>query len=288
MIGIFDSGLGGLTVLRAVRHALPEVSLCYLGDTARLPYGSRSADLVYRFTVEGVGELLRRGCPLVVVACNTASALALRRLQQEWLPAHFADRRVLGVIRPVVEHAVAVSRRGRIGVVGTAGTVGSGAYPRELTAAAAAVKRTWRGTLQVISVATPLLVPLVEEGGIHRPETVRILRRYLAPLRAKRIDTLVLGCTHYPMLLREFRQVMGRQVEVFDPAAVVARSLADYLQRHPEIASRLERKGTTRYLVTDISPTFERSASRWLGGPVPLERVELGSIAPLLLRGSEG
>lgn len=286
MIGIFDSGLGGLTVLRAVRHALPEVSLCYLGDTARLPYGSRSPELVYRFTVEGVGELLRRGCPLVVVACNTASALALRRLQQEWLPAHFPNTRVLGVIRPVVEHAAVVSRRGRIGVVGTAGTVASGAYPRELTAAAKAAGRQWRDGLQVFTAAAPLLVPLVEEGWVHRPETLRILRRYLAPLRAKRVDTLVLGCTHYPMLLREFRQVMGRQVRVFDPAEIVAGSLADYLQRHPEIASRLDRAAATRYLVTDISETFARMASRWLGASVPLERVELAGALPLL--GKEG
>lgn len=277
MIGIFDSGLGGLTVLRAVRQALPEVSYCYLGDTARLPYGSRSPELIYRFTVQGVGELLRRGCLLVIVACNTATALALRRLQQEWLPGHYPDRKVLGVIRPLAEHAVSVSRLGRIGVIGTVGTVGSGAYERELQQASLAASKRWPGGLVVRSVATPLLVPLVEEGMTGRPETLRIIRTYLAGLKAAHVDTLVLGCTHYAILIKQVRQVMGRRVEVFDSAAVVAKSLVEYLAHHPEISTRLDRSRRTQYLVTDVSPTFESLASRWLGEGVSLVRVELTS-----------
>lgn len=265
MLGIFDSGLGGLTVAKAIRERLSDLQLLYLGDTARLPYGNRSADLVYRFTVEGVGWLLQQGCPLVVVACNTASALALRRLQQEWLPKHFPDRRVLGVIRPLAEHAAQVTRFGRVGVVGTRSTVASGAYGREIAAI--------NSVIAVAQAACPLLVPLIEEGLAHRPETKRLLRRYLKPIKAARVDTLVLGCTHYPMLLEEFRAAMGSGCLVPDPGVVVADKLSDYLIRHGEIAARLVRGQAHRWVVTDLTGRFADLARCWLGTPVALEQV---------------
>ncbi|MDD5109937.1 MAG: glutamate racemase [Patescibacteria group bacterium] len=265
MLGIFDSGLGGLTVARAVRKRLPEYQVCYLGDTARLPYGNRSADLIYRFTVEGVGFLLRRGCPLVIVACNSASAVALRRLQQEWLPKKYPQARVLGVVRPLAEHAAAVTRFSRIGVVGTRSTVASGAYQREIT--------VLNPKAHITQAACPLLVPLIEEGWGNRPETKKILRQYLRPLKRARVDTLVLGCTHYPMLRKEFAAVMGHACQVPDPAEVVAEKLADYLVRHADLAARITRGPAHQFLVTDQTEQFTQIASAWLGHPIRLETV---------------
>ncbi|MDO8559598.1 MAG: glutamate racemase [bacterium] len=267
MLGVFDSGLGGLTVAKAIRQRLPEYQLAYLGDTARLPYGNRSADLVYRFTTEAVGYLLSQGCPLVVVACNTASALALRRLQREWLPVHFPDRRVLGVIRPISEYVADASRGGRVGVVGTASTVGSGAFVREISG------RNPR--ISVVQQACPLLVPFIEEGWGRRPETAKLVRDYVRPLQAARVDTLVLGCTHYPMLRAEFAAAMGEHCFIPDPAAVVAEKLADYLARHPERELQLSRGANHRYLVTERTDRFTQLAGEWLGHPLTLESVDL-------------
>ncbi len=271
MLGLFDSGVGGLTVAKAIRQRLPELQLCYLGDTARLPYGNRSAELVYRFTTEGVGWLLSRGCPLVIVACNTASALALRRLQQEWLPRHFPRARVLGVIRPLAEAVAKTSRFGRVGVVGTASTVASAAYARELAAQ--------NPRLRVTQQKCPLLVPLIEEGWGHRPETKRILRAYLRPLKQARVDTLVLGCTHYPMMRNEFAAVMGKSCMVPDPAAVVAEKLAEYLEAHPELAAQITRGDVNQWWVTDGTETLTRIARQWLGTPIRLQTATLDSLA---------
>lgn len=267
MLGIFDSGLGGLTVARAIRKRLPEYQISYLGDTARLPYGNRSAELVYQFTIEAVSFLLAHGCPLVIVACNTASALALRRLQQEWLPSHYPNARVLGVIRPMAEYTVQVSRSGRVGVVGTRSTIGSGAYVRELQAA--------NPKIRVIQQACPLLVPLIEEGLGDRPETKKLLRTYLRPLKLERIDTLVLGCTHYPMLLQQFSEIMGPACAVPDPGKITADKLAEYLERHPEIESRLTRGTAHQFFVTDRTEHFAAIARQWMGEPVTLSVVKL-------------
>lgn len=269
MIGIFDSGLGGLTVAKAIRGRLPEYPLWYVGDTARLPYGNRSADQIYRFTTEGVGFLFDHGCPLVVVACNTASAVALRRLQHEWLPEHFPDRRVLGVIRPVAEFMPTASPSGRVGVVGTVSTVNSGAYVRELTAANASVR--------VFQQACPLLVPLIEEGWGARPETAKRVREYVRPLQEAGVDALVLGCTHYPMIRSHFTAAMGEACAIPDPAAIVADKLADYLRRHSELERRLVPSGASRYFVTDKTVPFGALAAEWLGEPVPLELVQLAA-----------
>ncbi|MFA6255445.1 MAG: glutamate racemase [Patescibacteria group bacterium] len=268
MIGIFDSGIGGLTVTREVLKQLPEYQLLYLGDTARLPYGNRSQELIYQFTEQAVDYLFKQGCELVILACNTASAEALRKIQQEWLPKNYPDRRVLGVIRPLAEEAIKVSRFGRIGVVGTRATISSEAYQREL--------RNQKSEIRVFSQACPLLVPLIEEGWQKRPETMKILRNYLRPLKQQKIDTLILGCTHYPILLKQFQNGVGKSIKVFDPAKVVAEKLKDYLARHPEIKKKLVKGTNHRYLVTDMTEIFIQNAEAWLGQKIKLEKVELG------------
>lgn len=264
-IGIFDSGLGGLIVTHDLVQALPDYDYLYLGDTARVPYGNRGQDAIYTFTREAVERLLQEDCALVIIACNTASAEALRRIQQEFLPVNFPDRRVLGVLIPAAEEAVRVSRSGRIGVLATAGTVASDAYVREIKKLSPAAVVTQQ--------AAPLLVPLIENDAMKY--TPPILHDYLIPLRAAHIDTLVLGCTHYPYLAPEIRSVMGDGVAIISANEIVPKKLADYLARHPEIERRLSRQGTRRYELTDIAPSTQSVATRLFGEPVSFERISL-------------
>jgi len=267
MIGIFDSGIGGLTILKAVRRALPEYQLLYLGDTARTPYGNRSQDLVYEFTQQAVEYLFKNGCELVIVACNTASSEALRKIQREWLPANYPDKRVLGVIRPVVEEAAQQSKSGRVGVVGTKGTVASGAYERELQALNPDIK--------VFQQACPMLVPAVEEGMINRPETMKLIRNYVRPLKQQSIDTLILGCTHYPFLYKQFVEAAGKNIKVLDAPEIVATKLKDYLARHPEIESKIKKGTGHKFLATDVTDALQANATKWLGQEVKFKKIEL-------------
>ena len=267
MIGIFDSGFGGLTVFKEIKKALPEYSYLYLGDNLRAPYGGRTPEAIFEFARQAACYLFKQGCLLVILACNTASAEALRKLQQEWLPANYPDRRILGVIRPVAEEAVKLSRFGRIGVVGTTATISSKAYNKELKAQNQEVK--------VFSNACPLLVPLVEEGWLDKPETRMVVKKCLRPLKEKRIDTLILGCTHYPLLMKEFVRLAGKRVRVLDAPKIVADKLADYLKRHPEIESQLQKQKTARYLTTDSPEKFSSLGSRFMGSPIKGEKVEL-------------
>jgi glutamate racemase len=202
MIGIFDSGYGGLTVFKEIKKLLPQYSYIYLGDNLRAPYGGRSQEAVYQFTEQAVDFLFKQGCQLVIIACNTASAEALRKLQQEWLPKHYPNNHVLGVIRPVVEEAVKQSKSGKIGVVGTKATVESQSYVKEL--------KKQKTDVEVVQQACPLLVPLVEEGWLKKPETRMIIKKCLRPLKDHQIDILILGCTHYPLLMKEFEFWMRR------------------------------------------------------------------------------
>lgn len=266
MIGIFDSGFGGLTIFKHIARVLPEYNYLYLGDNARAPYGNRSQETIYQFTVEAVDWLMKQGCELVVLACNTASSEALRKLQQEWLPKHYPDRRVLGVIRPVVEEAVKITK-GRVGVVGTRATVSSHAYTREL--------KKLKPDVVVLELALPLLVPLIEEGWAGKPDTKRILRYYLRPLQKEVVDTLILGCTHYPILLDEFVLKMGKRCKVLDPGSIVAVSLKDYLARHPELESRLSKKGGVKFFTTDQPEQFNHLGGQFFGARVKAERVTL-------------
>jgi glutamate racemase len=261
-IGIFDSGLGGLGVGLRIIDALPDYDYVYLGDTQRVPYGNRSQESIYRFTRESVDFLFEQGCLLIILACNTASAEALRRLQQEHLPTHYPERRVLGVLIPAAE--VAASQGKRIGVLATLGSVDSGAWPREIHRVAPDRK--------VYQQAAPLLVPLVENDGFRW--VAPILDEYLQPLLAHGIDTLVLGCTHY-IFLKEQAQQLAPGVNVISPEELVPDSLADYLRRHPEITSRLSRGHTREFLLTDLTEEYVGLAQRLTGRALTFSRVEL-------------
>jgi glutamate racemase len=266
MIGVFDSGFGGLVVLREFLQLLPDYDYLYLGDNARIPYGTRSDRVVIRFTEQAVDYLFRQGCRLIVLACHTASARALRRIQQVYLQTHFPENRVLGVLIPTVEEALARSRTRRIGVIATEGTVTSRSFELEL-------KKLDPG-VEVLQQACPLLVPLIEHGEQDWEGTTMILRRYLAPLQG-RVDTLILGCTHYSILKEQIRAVMGNGQELICSGQVTAAKLVDYLQRHPEMETRLARGGTRRFLTTDLTPRFQQLASLFMGQPVDSEVVEL-------------
>jgi len=267
MIGIFDSGFGGLTIFKEIKKALPQYSYIYLGDSLRAPYGGRSQSSIYQFSEEAVSYLFKQGCELIIIACNTASTEALRKLQPEWLPANYPDRRILGVIRPLAEAAAKVSRFGRIGVVGTRATVESKAYDREL--------KRLRPEIKVVQRACPLLVPLVEEGWLKKPETRMIIKKYLRPLKDQQIDTLILGCTHYPLLMKEFVSLGGKRVKVLEAPKIVAQKLVDYLKRHPEIENKIKKGREVKYLTTGDPKKFDELGSRFLGSRIKSEKVEL-------------
>lgn len=270
VIGFFDSGFGGLTVLRRAVEALPHYDYVYLGDNARAPYGSRSQGVVYRFTLEAVEYLFRRGCPLVVIACNTSSAKALRRIQQEYLPGSFPDRRVLGVVRPLVEEVTERKTFRTVGLLATEGVVASKAYLREI--------EKLDPTIRVFQKACPLLVPIIEAGEQDWEGAEMIVRKYLGELTAEAgaIDALLLACTHYPILYETIRRNLPARVELLEQGPIVAARLADYLRRHPEMERRLSRGGTREFLTTDLTERFDRLARTFFGGPVRSRIVSLG------------
>lgn len=267
MIGIFDSGFGGLSVLREVKKRLPQYAYCYLGDNARAPYGNRTQPVIYQYTREAIDFLVSKGCSLIIIACNTASAEALRHIQQQYLPQRYPNIKVLGVIRPTVEIAAAQSKTKRIGVVGTRATIASEAYRREL--------QKQDPTIMVYQQACPLLVPLIEEGWENKPETVMILKKYLRPLRSVHIDTLVLGCTHYPLITHLFQKKMGKQVSIISSSSSAAEKLVDYLQRHPEVEKMLSRQDNTLFFTTDDIEKFVQLGSRFLGEKIHTRNITL-------------
>lgn len=262
-MGIFDSGLGGLIITHAVSRALPEYDYLYLGDTARVPYGNRSQEAVYEFTRQAVDYLAAQNCGFIIIACNTASAEALRRLQQDYLPRKHPHITVLGVLIPAAEAAAAATRSGRIGVLATSGTVASGAFDRELLKLSP--------DLQVISQAAPLLVPLVEYDGLQWAES--ILAAYLKPFA--NIDTLILGCTHYPFLKDEIRRQMGEDVTVLSQDEFIPTQVASYLDRHKNLRNRLSSDSSVRFAVTDKTDQAVRLAARLYGRSIELELVSL-------------
>lgn len=254
-IAVFDSGMGGLTVLRELRRAMPAERLVYFGDTARLPYGSKSKEAVTRFSLEIARFLLRRDIKMLVVACNSASALALPALEAA------LDVPVFGVIGPAVRAAAALARGGPVGVIGTEATVRSGAYPRELSAI---------GCRRVAAVAAPLFVPLVEEGWWDRPVTRSIAREYLAPLKRRKIRVLILGCTHYPMLKRTLRGAAGSRVLLVDSGVETAREVRMWLR---ERGLTRKGRGSEEFFVSDAPERFKRMARLFLGRKVPKVRL---------------
>lgn len=245
----------------------------FLGDSARTPYGSRSVETITAFTEQGVNWLFENGAKIVLIACNTASADALRHLQ-----AKYPERKTLGVLIPAVEEALLKTRFGRIGIIATRGTVASGNYEREITKLAPMLykpqdKRAVK-TPQVTAVAAPLFVPLIEEGWIQKPETRIIMRKYLRKLKDSHIDTLILGCTHYPILQKEFERMMGPQVTVINSGAAQARKFSEYLHQHPEIESGLSKTGKQAFYTTDDPERFRELGSVFLGEQIGKDSVQ--------------
>ena len=284
MIGVFDSGFGGLTVLGSLLERLPRYDYLFLADSARAPYGARSLDVINEFTLEAVEWLFDQGCPVVVLACNTASARALRNLQLLHLPVHRPDRRVLGVVRPSVEALAglppgAVPGRtapspatGTVGVLGTEGTIASDSYGMEL--------RKLAPGLELVQQACPLWVPLVEAGELDGPGTEHFLRRYLDPVldRPRPPRRLLLACTHYPLLFPGIRRIVPPEIEVLAQGDIVAARLADWLARHPEHETRLGRGGQRRFATTDDPAWFAARGERLLGQPLTAERARLRAL----------
>ena len=268
-IGIFDSGYGGLTVLSAIKSLLPQYDYLYLGDNARAPYGSRSFDTVYQFTREAVEWLFSSGCHLVILACNTASAKALRTIQQRDLPTIDPERRVLGVIRPTTERVAELTNSGHIGVLGTEGTIQSRSYEIEIY--------KLHPQLTISGEACPMWVPLVENREYDTPGADYFVRQHLEQLMAKdpQIDTIILGCTHYPLLLDKIRQHLPAGTNVITQGSYVAESLKDYLSRHQEMDTKCTKSGTVRYYTTDASDKFNQLASIFLREKVDARQIKL-------------
>jgi len=268
-IGVFDSGFGGLTILREFISRLPEHDFIYIGDNGRAPYGNRSFETIYQYTLQAVDYLFREGCPLVVLACNTASAKALRTIQQIDLPRIDPTRRVLGVIRPTVEMIGNISHTGHIGILATQGTVTSGSYPIEIA--------KFFPDLSVAQQACPMLVPLVENEEIDNEGCSYFVSKYCDALMRQDpdIDVALLGCTHYPLLTDAFRRHLPSSVTLLEQDKIVAASLIDYLNRHPEMSDRCSRNAETRFLTTDAPDIFDSRGAIFLGRPLQSKRITL-------------
>lgn len=268
-IGVFDSGYGGLTILRKIRELLPQYDYVYLGDNARTPYGPRSFEVVYQFTLEAVRKLFELGCPLVILACNTASAKALRSIQQNDLPHLAPDRRVLGVIRPTVECIGRLTRTRHVGLLATTGTVRSESYPLEI--------HKLYPDIQVTGLPCPMWVPLVENNEFDSPGADYFVKKYIDELlsRDADIDTIILGCTHYPLLVDKIRRFVPSGIRLVEQGEYVATSLKDYLARHPEIRTRCRVGGHCEFLTTESVDKFQESASVFLHQQVHVRSVAL-------------
>lgn len=268
-IGVFDSGYGGLTVLKEIVKALPEYDYLYLGDNARAPYGPRSFATVYEYTLQCVKWFFDQGCPLVILACNTASAKALRTIQQNDLAKIDATKRVLGVIRPTTEIIGNISQSKHIGVLGTSGTIQSNSYPIEI--------QKFYPDLKVYQEACPMWVPLIENNEHNMHGADYFVKRHINNLMEKssQIDTLLLACTHYPLLMEKIRHFVPSNITVVSQGEIVANSLVDYLKRHTEIDGKLAKNGQINFFTTDSAEDFDNHASIFYGKPVKSSHLAL-------------
>ena len=268
-IGVFDSGYGGLTILDKIREVLPEYDYIYLGDNARAPYGTRSFEVVYEFTRQAVNKLFDMGCHLVILACNTASAKALRSIQMNDLPQIDPARRVLGVIRPTVECVGEISKNQHIGVLATAGTIKSESYPLEI--------HKLFPEIQVSGTACPMWVSLVENNESQDEGADYFIRKYINQLLSKdpQIDTVILGCTHFPILLPKIRQYIPDHISVITQGEYVAESLKDYLKRHPEMDAKCTKNGNCQFYTTEAEEKFSESASTFLKQQISVKHITL-------------
>lgn len=268
-IGVFDSGYGGLTILHGIRQLLPEYDYAYLGDNARAPYGTRSFDVVYEFTRQAVVKLFEMGCHLVILGCNTASAKALRTIQQHDLPSLDSNRRVLGVIRPTAEVIGSLTKNRHVGLLATEGTVKSGSYQLEI--------QKFFPDIQVSGIACPFWVPLVEYNEADSPGADYFVKKRMDALARKDalIDTIILGCTHYPLLMPKIEKYKRPGVRIVAQGEYVANSLKDYLKRHPEMNAMCTKTGTCRYFTTENPIRFQESAQVFLHEKIQVNHVDL-------------
>jgi len=266
-IGVFDSGFGGIHILKGIVRELPEYSYIYLGDTARNPYGNRSEDVIYKFTKQAVEFLFKNGCELIIIACNTASCDALRRIQKEYLPKNYPNRRVLGVLIPASEEAVKKTKNKRVGVIATNRTVSSGVFLREI--------KKLDKKIKVFQKACPLLVPLVEEGEQNSEIIEIILRKYLEPLFDKKIDSLILGCTHYGILEKNISRIIEGKIEIISEAKIVPEKIRKYLKKHEEIENNLRKGRSVVFYSTDITEKFRILGGKFFGNSIKVKKAEL-------------
>jgi glutamate racemase len=266
-IGVFDSGYGGLTILDQIKQTMPEYDYIYLGDNARTPYGTRSFEIVYEFTLQAVNKLFEMGCQLVILACNTASAKALRSIQINDLPGIDPNRRVLGVIRPTVECIGDITQSRHVGVLATSGTIKSESYPLEI--------HKLYPDIVVSGEACPMWVPLVENQEYDSPGADYFVKKHIDSLLTKdlEIDTIILGCTHYPLLLSKINKYLPEGIKVISQGEYVATSLKSYLKRHPEMDELCTKNGSCKFLTTESEIKFSESASTFLNTEITVERV---------------
>lgn len=253
--------------MKEIVKKMPDYDFVYLGDTARVPYGTRSTEIIYGFVCQAVNFFFKKKCALIIFACNTASSDALRRIQKEYISSNYASTKVLGVLIPAAEEAVQKTKNKKIGIIATSGTVASGAFKREI--------KKINPEIKIFQQACPLLVPLIEAGEQNSKPAEMILKNYLRPLIDKKIDTLVLGCTHYGIIENKIKKIVGKKVRVVAEPMVVAKKLKNYLKRHPEIEKKLSKKGSLRFYSTDITDNFKILGKKFFGRKIEVQKVEL-------------
>jgi glutamate racemase len=256
MIGIFDSGIGGLTVVRELMKQMPDYGIIYFGDTARYPYGNKSKETIERYALEDARFLISQGAKVIVIACNTASALAINKLRQE------VNLPLFEVVTPAVDRALEITKNKKIGVIGTRGTIKSEIYTNKILEK--------NSSIQVIAKPCPLFVPLVEEGWLNRPETKKIVKFYLAPFKNQMIDTLILGCTHYPLLKSQIQTKIGRRATLVDSAEEVVRKIAGFIEANSDLKQDL--RGNNQFYLSDVSAHTSKIAEKWLGRKIEFRR----------------
>jgi len=268
-IGVFDSGYGGLTILKEFTKQLPQYDYIYLGDNARAPYGGRSFYVVYHYTLQAVNHLFSQGCQLVILACNTASAKALRTIQQNDLPGIDPERRVLGVIRPSAEAVGNLTKSGEVGILGTTGTILSESYPIEI--------QKLHPEIKTYQQACPLWVPLVENGEYNNEGANYFIEKDIHSLlsQSKHIDTIILGCTHYPLIVETIRKFVPAHIKLISQDTIIADSLKDYLIRHPEIENKCTKEGRINFQTTDIADVFSTRGEIFYGEKIKSEQITL-------------
>jgi glutamate racemase len=266
-IGVFDSGFGGINILKGIVKELPQYNYLYLGDTARTPYGTRSGEVIYEFTKQAVDFMFKNGCELIILACNTASSEALRKIQQEYLPKHYPGKKVLGVLIPAVEEASVKTRNNKIGVIATESTVRANAFRIEL--------KKINSKNKVFQNPCPLLVPIVETGEQNSKITDIILEKYLKPLKKKNIDTLILGCTHYGILENKIKKIIGPKIKIISESKIVPKKLKEYLHKHKDIEQKIGKNGIVNFYSTDLTDNFIKLGSKFFGKKIIAQKISL-------------